>query len=160
VRLLTASSGLALVALADNFVRGQQTAEDQVSERVRDFAPLAGPLAVGDISAVVVIVLLTQSLRRPATRPPRWRVAFVLLAAALPCIAVGRGATYPDYGPSSGNLTEIVVTATGELGSSRSRSLGWDAARIRRRASARSFRRWSPGYAIASGNTRPIGIAA
>jgi hypothetical protein len=70
---------------------------------------LVGPLAVGDISAVVAIVLLTRSLRRPGTRQPRWQVAFVLLAMAMPCLAVGRGATYPAYGPSSGILTGIIT---------------------------------------------------
>jgi len=71
--------------------------------------PLAGQLAVGDISAVVTIVLLTRSLRRPAGRQPRWHLAFVLPAVALPCIAAGRDATYPSYGPDYGILTGIVT---------------------------------------------------
>jgi hypothetical protein len=70
--------------------------------------PLSGPLAVGDISGVVTIVLLTRSLRRPASRQPRWHLALVLLAAALPCIAAGRGTTYPAYGPDYGIMTGIV----------------------------------------------------
>lgn len=71
--------------------------------------PLSGPLAIGDISGVVAIVLLTLSLRRPASRQPRWHLAFVLLAVALPCIAAGRGATYPAYGPGFGIMTGIVA---------------------------------------------------
>jgi hypothetical protein len=71
--------------------------------------PLLGPLAVGDISGVVTIVLLTLSLRRPASRQPRWHLAFVLLAVALPCIAAGLGAAYPAYGPDYGIMTGIVV---------------------------------------------------
>ncbi len=52
--------------------------------------PLYGPLAVADISAVAAIALLTLtlSLRRPVSRQPRWRLAFVLLAAAMPAIAI------------------------------------------------------------------------
>jgi hypothetical protein len=71
--------------------------------------PLVDPLFVGDISAVVAIVLLTLSLRRPLSRQPRWHLAIAALAATLPCIAVGRGATYSDYGPGSGILTGIVA---------------------------------------------------
>jgi hypothetical protein len=71
--------------------------------------PLVGQLAVGDISAVVTIVLLTRSLSRPASRQPRWHLAIVLLAVALPCIAAGRDATYPAYGPDYGILTGIVT---------------------------------------------------
>lgn len=70
--------------------------------------PLLGPLAVGDISGVVTIVLLARSLRRPASRHPRWHLALVLPAAALPCIAAGCGATYPAYGPDYGIMTGIV----------------------------------------------------
>ena len=67
-------------------------------------APLYGPLAVADISAVAAIALLTLSLRRPVSRQPRWRLAFVLLAAAMPAIAIGAGG-----GPTgSGILTGIV----------------------------------------------------
>ena len=71
--------------------------------------PLVGPLVVGDVAGVVAVVLLTLSLRRPASRQPRWHLAFVLLAAAMPCIAAGRGATYPAYGPDSGIMTGIVA---------------------------------------------------
>jgi hypothetical protein len=71
--------------------------------------PLSGPLFAGDIPAVVTVVLLTLSLRRPVSRQPRWHWGFVLLAVALPCIAAGRGATYPAYGPGSGLLLGIVV---------------------------------------------------
>jgi hypothetical protein len=66
--------------------------------------PLYGPLAVGEISAVAAIVLLTRSLHRPAGRQPRWHLALVLLAAAVPCIAIAT-----DGGPTgSGILTGIV----------------------------------------------------
>jgi hypothetical protein len=66
--------------------------------------PLYGPLAVGDIAGVVTIVLLTLSLRRPASRQPRWHLAFVLLAVAVPGIAIAAGG-----GPTgSGILTGIV----------------------------------------------------
>jgi hypothetical protein len=71
--------------------------------------PLFGPLAIGDIAAVVSIGLLTLSLRRPASRQPRWHLGLVLLAVALPCIAAGRGATYSDYGSDSGILTGIIT---------------------------------------------------
>jgi hypothetical protein len=71
--------------------------------------PLLGSLVVGDVPAVVIIVLLARSLRRPASRRPRWHLAFVLLAVALPCIAAARGATYPAYGSASGILTGIVA---------------------------------------------------
>jgi hypothetical protein len=70
--------------------------------------PLYEPLVVGDIPGVVTIMLLTLSLRRPASRQPRWHLAFVLLAAAMPCIAAGGGPTYA-YGPGSGILTGIVA---------------------------------------------------
>jgi hypothetical protein len=71
--------------------------------------PLVAPLAVGDISGITAIVLLTLSLRGPASRQPRWHLTFFLLALALPCIAAGRGATYPAYGPSFGILTGSVT---------------------------------------------------
>lgn len=76
--------------------------------------PLFGPLVVGDISVVTIVLLtltltLTLTLRRPASRQPRWHLAFVLLTVALPCIAAGRGATYPAYGSGSGILTGIVT---------------------------------------------------
>ena len=74
--------------------------------------PVSGPLFVGDIAGVVTIVLLTLSLRRPAGRQPRWHLAFVPLAVALVCIAAGRGATYPAYGPGSGILTGIVAACS------------------------------------------------
>jgi hypothetical protein len=45
--------------------------------------PLYGQLAVGDISGVVTIVLLTRSLRRPASRRPRWHLAVVLLTVTV-----------------------------------------------------------------------------
>ncbi|HEY6790497.1 MAG TPA: hypothetical protein VI365_24645 [Trebonia sp.] len=70
--------------------------------------PLLGLLAVGDVSGVVTVVVLTLSLRRPAGHQPRWHLAFVLLAAALPCIAAGCGTTYPAYGPEYGITTGIV----------------------------------------------------
>jgi hypothetical protein len=70
--------------------------------------PLYGPLVVGDIPGVVTVVLLTLSLRRPASRQPRWHLAFILLAAAMPCIAASCGPTYA-YGPGSGILTGIVA---------------------------------------------------
>jgi hypothetical protein len=38
-------------------------------------------------------------------RQPRWHLALVLLAAALPCIAAGCGAAYPAYGPDYGIMT-------------------------------------------------------
>jgi hypothetical protein len=76
--------------------------------------PLYGPLVVGDISGVVTIVLLTLSLRRPASRQPRWHLAFVLLAAAVPCIAIAAG------GPTgSGILTGIVSRCPQALDRSR-----------------------------------------
>jgi hypothetical protein len=70
--------------------------------------PLLGPLAAGDIPGVATIALLTRSLRRPASRQPRWHLALVLLAAALPCVAAGHGATYQAYGPGYGIMTGIV----------------------------------------------------
>ena len=64
-------------------------------------APFAGPLygllVVGDIPAVVAIWLLIGSLRRPSGRQ-RWYLGFVLLAAAVSCIAAGAG---PRYGRAS-----------------------------------------------------------
>jgi hypothetical protein len=69
---------------------------------------LSVPLAVGDIPVVVTIVLLTRRLRHPAGHQPRWHLALVLLAVALTCMAAGRGATYPAYGPGYGIMTGIV----------------------------------------------------
>ena len=55
-------------------------------------------------------MLLTLSLRRLDSRQPRWHLAFVLLAAALPCTAAGiAAAVSPTYGPGSGVLTGIVA---------------------------------------------------
>lgn len=72
-----------------------------------------GPLAVGDTAGVVAVVLLALSLRRTASRQPPWHLAlFVLAAVALLCIAVGRGAAYPAYGPGSGILTGIVAACS------------------------------------------------
>jgi hypothetical protein len=89
--------GLWLLALA-SFVYIADTCATLIG-----LGPLSGPLAVGDISVVAAIVLLTLSLRRPASRQPRWHLAFVLLAAAVPCIAIAAG------GPTgSGVLTGIV----------------------------------------------------
>jgi hypothetical protein len=70
--------------------------------------PLYGPLVVGDVPGGVTIVLLTLSLRSPVGRQPRWHLAFVLLAAAMPCIAAASGPAYA-YGPGSGILTGIVA---------------------------------------------------
>jgi hypothetical protein len=83
--------------------------------------PLFPLLAVGDISGVVTIVLLTRSLRRPASRQPRWHLALVLLAAALPCIAAGCGAAYPVYGPDYGIMTGIV----GKCSLAEDKASGW-----------------------------------
>jgi hypothetical protein len=83
--------------------------------------PLLGPLAVGDISGVVAIVRLTRSLRRPASRQPRWHLAIATLAVALPCIAAGRGATYPAYGPGYGIMTGIV----GKCPAAELKASGW-----------------------------------
>ena len=44
-----------------------------------------------------------------ASRQPRRHLAFVLLAAAVPCLAAGCG---PTYGPGSGTLTGIVTGCT------------------------------------------------
>jgi hypothetical protein len=47
-------------------------------------APITGPLyglLVGDIPGVITVALLTLNLRRPSS----WHVAFVLVAAAVPC---------------------------------------------------------------------------
>ena len=72
-----------------------------------------GPLVVGDIAGVVAVVLLTLSLRRPASRQPRWHLALSVLAAvALLCIALGRSAAYQAYGPGSGILTGIVAACS------------------------------------------------
>jgi hypothetical protein len=72
-------------------------------------APFAGPLysllVVGDVPVVVAILLLTLSLHRPAGRQ-RWYLGFVLVAAAVFCIAAGVG---PRYGPGFGVLTGIVA---------------------------------------------------
>jgi hypothetical protein len=83
--------------------------------------PLLGPLAAGDISGVVAIVLLTRSLRRPPSRQPRRHLALVLLATALPCIAAGCGATYPAYGPDYGIMTGIV----GKCSLAEDKASGW-----------------------------------
>jgi hypothetical protein len=83
--------------------------------------PLSGPLAVGDIPGVVTIVLLTLSLRRPADREPHRHLAFALLAAVLPCIAAGCGATYPAYGPNYGIMTGIV----GKCSTAEDKASGW-----------------------------------
>jgi hypothetical protein len=93
--------GLWLLALASSVYIAETCAP------FTGLGPLYGLLAVGDIPGVVAIALLTLSLRRPAGRQPRWHLAFVLLAAAMPCIAAGSGATYA-YGPGSGILTGIV----------------------------------------------------
>jgi hypothetical protein len=55
-------------------------------------APVTGhrPLAVA--RAACRGVILARSVRRPASRQPRWHLAPVLLAAALTCIAAGSGA--------------------------------------------------------------------
>ena len=56
---------------------------------------------------------MVASLKRSAVRAgrqPRWHLAFLLLAAAVPCLVAGcAGAT---YGPGSGNLTGIVARCT------------------------------------------------
>jgi hypothetical protein len=95
--------GLWLVALASSVVIVDTCAS------FTGLGPLLGLLVTGDVSALLTVVLLTLSLRLPASPQPRWHFAFVLLAVALPCIAVGTGAAYPAYGPSSGILTGIVV---------------------------------------------------
>jgi hypothetical protein len=94
--------GLWLLALAGSIYIAETCAP------FTGLGPLYGPIVVGDIPGVVTIALLTLSLRRPAGRQPRWHLAFVLLAAAMPCIAAGSGPTYA-YGPSSGILTGIVA---------------------------------------------------
>ena len=71
--------------------------------------PVSPPLVAGDIAGVVTIALLTLSLRRPGVRQSRWHLAFVVLAVALACVTVGRGAAYPAYGPGTGILTGIVA---------------------------------------------------
>lgn len=70
--------------------------------------PLYGPIIVDGISGVAAIALLTVSLRRPAGRQPRWHLAFVLLAAAMPCIAAASGPRYA-YGPGYGSAAGIVA---------------------------------------------------
>ena len=66
--------------------------------------PFGLPLAVGDIAVIAALVLLIRSLRRSAGRQPRWQLAPVLLAAAVPWIAVAVAG-----GPTgSGILTGIV----------------------------------------------------
>ena len=95
--------GLWLLALASSvYITG-------ICASLIGLGPVSGPLFVGDTAGVVTVVLLTLSLRRSASRRPRWHLAFVLLAVALACTAAGRGATYPAYGPDSGILTGIVA---------------------------------------------------
>jgi hypothetical protein len=50
--------------------------------------------------------ILTLSLRRPAS----WHVAFVLVAAAVPCLVAACAG--PTYGPGSGTLVGIVTRCT------------------------------------------------
>lgn len=69
---------------------------------------LYGPITVGGIAGVVAVALLTLSLRRPAGRQPRWHLAFVLLAAAMPGIAAASGPRYA-YGPGYGTAAGIVA---------------------------------------------------
>lgn len=90
--------GLALLALA-----GSAYVADTYAP-VIGLAPLFLPLVVADSSGIAAIVLLTRSLRLPGSRQPRWHLAFVLLAAAVPCITIAAGG-----GPTgSGILTGIV----------------------------------------------------
>ena len=69
---------------------------------------LYGPIIVGGIAGVVAVALLTLSLRRPDGRQPRWHLAFVLLAAAMPGIAAASGPRYA-YGPGYGTAAGIVA---------------------------------------------------
>ena len=70
--------GLWLLALASSIYIGN------ICAPFTSLGPLSGPLAVGGVAGVVTVVLLILSLRRPASRQPRWHLAFVLLAVALP----------------------------------------------------------------------------
>ena len=70
--------------------------------------PLYPLIIVGGAAGVAAVALLTRSLRRPAGRQPRWHLAFVLLAAAMPCIAAASGPRYA-YGPGYGTATGIVT---------------------------------------------------
>ncbi len=70
--------------------------------------PLYGLIIVGGAAGVVAVGLLARSLRRPVGRQPRWHLALVLLAAAMPCFAAASGPGYA-YGPGSGTATGIVT---------------------------------------------------
>ena len=85
-------------------------------------AVLYGPIIVCGVAAVVAVALLTLSLRRPAGRQPRWHLAFVLLAAAMPCIAAASGPRYA-YGPGSGAATGIVTRCS----AAEAKARGWGA---------------------------------
>ena len=75
--------------------------------RLVGLRPVWGALVIGDVSGFVTIVLLTVSLRRPVGGQPRWHLAFVLLAAAVPFLAIAAG------GPTgSGILTGIVAACS------------------------------------------------
>jgi hypothetical protein len=106
--------GLWLLALA-SFV--------YITETIAPFTglgPLYGPIIVGGVAGVVAVALLTLSLRRPAGRQPRWHLAFVLLAAAMPGIAAASGPRYA-YGPGSGTATGIVTRCS----AAEARAGGW-----------------------------------
>lgn len=96
-RLRYLQIGLLVLALAGSIY---------IADACAPFAgPLYGLLVLGDVPVVVAILLLTLSLHRPAGRQ-RWYLGFVLLAAAVSCIAAGGG---PRYGPGFGILTGIVA---------------------------------------------------
>jgi hypothetical protein len=92
--------GLWLLALASSIYIAH------VGAPITGPGPLYGPLLVGDIPGVITIALLTLNLRRPAS----WHVAFILAAAAVPCLAAACAG--PIYGPGSGTLVGIVTRCT------------------------------------------------
>jgi hypothetical protein len=81
---------------------------------------LYGPIIGCGVAGVVAVALLTRSLRRPPGRQPRWHLAFVLLAAAMPCIAAASGPRYA-YGPGSGTATGIVTRCS----AAEAKARGW-----------------------------------
>jgi hypothetical protein len=115
--------GLCLLALASSvYIAGACAA-------FTGLGVLYGPLAVGDVSGAIAIVLLALSLRRCGRRP-RWHLALVLsaagagaLLAAVPLITASWGS---PYGPGYGTVTGIVAPcspaeqkAEGDLDTSR-----------------------------------------
>ena len=94
--------GLWLLALASSVGIAEACAP------ITGLEPLYQPIIVGSAAGVAAVALLTWSLRHPVGRQPRWHLAFVLLAVAIPCCAAASGPVYA-YGPGSGTATGIVA---------------------------------------------------